>query len=276
VARGRAREGAVAARPLDGVDLSGRVALVTGARRGIGLACAEALAAAGARVALADLPGTELDEPLRRLAHEGHTAHHVDVADPESVERLLSEVVAAHGRVDVAANAAAIISTVPFLELTVEEWRRTLAVNLDGTMLVGQAAARQFVRQGGGGRIIFYGSILSRIARLNNVAYCASKAAVVQAARCMALELAPHGITVNVISPGSTATEMLVGVQTRGDPALLEGVVRGNLSEWRLGIPLGRLADPADQAALAVFLASEAGRHVTGQELAVDGGQSLV
>lgn len=89
----------------------------------------------------------------------------------------------------------------------------------------------------------------------------------------MALELAPHSITVNTISPGSTATEMLVGVQARGD---VESIVRGNAAEWRLGIPLGRLAEPSDQAALALFLAGDGARHITGQDLAVDGGQTTV
>ena len=147
-------------------------------------------------------------------------------------------------------------------------------MNARGTVFLAQACARHFVAAGVAGRIVLYASIVGRsIVRPNNIAYTASKAALIQAVRCMALELAPHGITVNTISPGSTATEMLVDVQARGD---VESIVRGNAAEWRLGIPLGRLADPADQAALAVFLAGEGGRHITGQDLAVDGGQTTV
>jgi 2,3-dihydro-2,3-dihydroxybenzoate dehydrogenase len=119
-----------------------------------------------------------------------------------------------------------------------------------------------------------FASIVGRsIVRPGNTAYSASKAALIQAARCLALELAAHGVTVNTISPGSTSTEMLVDVQARGD---VESIVRGNAAEWRLGIPLGRLAEPSDQAALAVFLAGEGRRHITGQDLAVDGGQTVV
>lgn len=255
--------------------LPGRVALVAGAQRGIGYACAEAFARAGAAVALADLPGSDVQAASERVGGAA-SAHEVDVADGAAVERLVAEVVAQHGRLDAVVNAAAVLAVRPFLELSSEEWDRTFAVNARGTILLAQQGARQFIRQSGGGRIIVFASILSRTARLNNVAYAASKAAVVQAVRCMALELAPHGITVNAISPGSTATEMLVDVQAGGDPQVLEGVVRGDASSWRLGIPLGRLAEPADQAALAVFLASDAARHITGQEIAVDGGQSVV
>jgi 2,3-dihydro-2,3-dihydroxybenzoate dehydrogenase len=123
------------------------------------------------------------------------------------------------------------------------------------------------------GSIILFASIVGRsFVRPNNTAYSASKAAIIQAARSMALELAPHSITVNTISPGSTATEMLM-LQARGD---MESVIRGNAAEWRLGIPLGRLAEPSDQAALALFLASDGARHITGQDLAVDGGQTIV
>jgi 2,3-dihydro-2,3-dihydroxybenzoate dehydrogenase len=253
--------------------LDGRVALVSGAQRGIGFACAEAFAAAGARVACVDLPGGGLEAAVARLG-EGASAHPRDLADVDGAEGLVAEVVAAHGRLDVLVNAAGTLAPAPFLELTPEQWDRTLGVNVRGTLFLAQAVARHFVAAGLPGRIVLFASIVGRhVVRPNNTAYSASKAALIQAARCLALELAPHGITVNTISPGSTATEMLVGVQAKGD---VESIVKGNAAEWRLGIPLGRLADPSDQAALAVFLAGEGGRHITGQDLAVDGGQTTV
>jgi 2,3-dihydro-2,3-dihydroxybenzoate dehydrogenase len=242
--------------------LDGRVALVTGARRGIGFACAEAFVAAGARVACVDLPDSGLEAAAARLGTSA-TAHPADLAEIERAEDLVAGVAARHGRLDILVSAAGTLAPAPFLELAPEDWDRTLGVNLRGTVFLAQACARHFVSAGVAGRIVL----------LNNAAYAASKAALIQAARCMALELAPRGITVNTISPGSTATEMLVDVQARGD---VDSIVQGNPAEWRLGVPLGRLADPADQAALAVFLAGEGGRHITGLDLAVDGGQTTV
>jgi 2,3-dihydro-2,3-dihydroxybenzoate dehydrogenase len=253
--------------------LDGRVALVTGAQRGIGFACAEAFVAAGARVACVDLPDSELDSAVERLG-EPASAHPADLAEIERAGDLVDDVLARHGRLYVLVGAAGTLAPAPFLDLTPEQWDGTLGVNARGGVFLAQACARHFVAGGVAGRIVLFASIVGgSIVRLNNTAYAASKAALIQAARCMALELAPHGITVNTISPGSTATEMLVDVQARGD---VESIVKGNAAEWRLGIPLGRLADPADQAALAVFLAGEGGRHITGQDLAVDGGQTVV
>ncbi len=257
--------------------LGGKRALIVGAQRGIGFACAEAFAVAGADVACADLPNSAVAEACGRLHGGRHTAHHVDLANPASIDSLLTDVVDRHGGLDVLVGAAGFLAPEPFLELTREHWERTLAVNTTGAVLLAQAAARQFVAQGRGGRIILFASIIGwHVVRQNNIAYCASKAALIQAARCMALELGRHAITVNTISPGSTATEMLIDVQLGGRPEAVEGVIRGDADEWRLGIPLGRLADPADQAATAVFLAGEGGRHITGQDIAVDGGQNTV
>jgi NAD(P)-dependent dehydrogenase (short-subunit alcohol dehydrogenase family) len=253
--------------------LDGRVALVTGAQRGIGFACAEAFVAAGARVACVDLPHSELAAAVERLGPAA-SAHPADLAEVERADALVAEVVARHGRLDVLVGAAGTLAPAPFLELTPEQWDRTLGVNARGSVFLAQACARHFVAAGVPGRIVLYASIVGRsIVRLNNTAYSASKAALIQAARCMALELAQHEITVNTISPGSTATEMLVDIQARGD---VESIIRGNAAEWRLGVPLGRLAAPADQAALAVFLAGDGARHITGQDLAVDGGQNVV
>ena len=192
----------------------------------------------------------------------------------DAIPDLVDGVLERHGRLDILVNAAGVLAPQPFLDMDSDAWDHTLDVNARGAIFLAQGCARTWVRSGVAGRIILFASIAGRsIVRLNNTAYSASKAAVIQAARCLALELAPHGITVNTISPGSTATEMLVDIQARGD---VESVIQGNAAEWRLGIPLGRLADPSDQAALALFLAGEGARHITGQNLTVDGGQTTV
>ena len=253
--------------------LDGRVALVTGAQRGIGFACAEAFVAGGARVACVDLPGGDLPAAVDRLGSAA-SAHQADLTEVGHADRLVADVISRHGRLDVLVSAAGTLAPASFVELTPEQWDRTLDVNARGTVFLAQACVRHFLSAGTAGRIILFASIVGgSIVRLDNTAYSASKAALIQAARCMALELAPHGITVNTISPGSTATPMLADVQARGD---LESVIRGNADEWRLGIPLGRLAEPSDQAAVAVFLAGDGARHITGQDLVVDGGQTLV
>ena len=205
------------------------------------------------------------------------SAHAVDVTDPESVAQLVRAVIEEHGRIDHLVHAAGYLAPMPFLATTIADWEQTFAVNARGSFLVAQAVARQLITAGnGGGRIVLFASIVARgPVRLNNVAYAGSKAAVVQAMRCMALELAPHRITVNAVSPGSTATPMLLGLQVAGEGAI-ERVVHGSLDEWRLGIPLGKIASPEDQAAVVAFLLSDAAGHITGQEITVDGGQTVV
>jgi len=263
---------------LDGAHLADQVALIigAGASKSIGFATAKAMAVAGATVALADLPNSLVYDLLGELPPKnGHSAHHVDVSHAESVDNLIAEAVALHGRVDILVNAAAILEVQSFLNLELASWTRTFAVNTTGQFLTGQAVARQMVKQGRGGRIIAIASNVGRIPRINNAAYAASKAAVIHLVRAMALELAQHNITVNALCPGSTATSMLIENQAAGDPSRLEGIIRGSIEQWRTGVPLGRLAEPEDQAATCVFLASQAARHITGQAVCVDGGQTL-
>jgi 2,3-dihydro-2,3-dihydroxybenzoate dehydrogenase len=256
--------------------LDGRIALIVGAAGGIGSACARAFADAGAHVALADLDRGRVEAVASTLGSGSISAHRVDLAEIDAAAALVTEAEEAQGGLDILVNAAGYLRPEPLLELSVEEWDRTHAVNLRGNVLLAQAAARSLVRRRQAGRIVLIASMLSRLARLNNVAYASSKAALVQAVRCMALELAPHGITVNAVSPGSTATPMLLETQMRGSAQALHDTIHGDLATWRLGVPLGRLADPADQAAAVLFLASDAAGHITGQELLVDGGQSVV
>jgi len=264
---------------LDGSRLDGTVALVVGAgvRKGIGFATAEAFAAAGASVALADLPTSGVLDLVEQLpqGRAGRSGHLVDLADAAAVQPLIDEVVARHGKIDIVVQAAAILEVQSFLDLAVESWDRTFAVNARGVFLVCQAVARHLVARGSGGRIIAVASNVGRIPRLNNASYAAAKAAVIHLVHCMALELGQYDITVNALCPGSTATSMLIDNQAKGDPRRLEGVIKGSIEQWRTGIPLGRLAEPEDQAATVLFLASEAGRHITGQAICVDGGQTL-
>jgi 2,3-dihydro-2,3-dihydroxybenzoate dehydrogenase len=245
--------------------LEGRTALFVGAGStgGIGFATATAMAAAGARVAIADMASTDVMSLGAEPPGEGHTAHTVDVTDRPSVDRLVAEVGATHGTIHALVNAAAILRTGAFLDADFADWTKSFSVNTDGAFHVAQAVARHMVAEGQGGRIVLIASNAARIPRLNNAAYSSSKAAVIQLVRCMALELGRHGITVNALCPGSTATTMLVDVQAKGDPSRLDGIVKGSIEQWRTGIPLERVAEPADQAAMCVFLASDGGRFVS-------------
>jgi 2,3-dihydro-2,3-dihydroxybenzoate dehydrogenase len=248
--------------------LDGRVALIVGAGGGIGEACVQLFAEAGATLAAADLSAPD--------AAAASSAHVVDVTSEESVRTLIAEVANTYGHLDAAVICSGVLVVRPALETSADEWDHHFAVNARGTFLVAREVAKVFVEQKRPGRLVAFGSIVATIVRPNNVAYCASKAAIVQAARCLALDLAPHEITVNVVSPGSTATPMLANVQMGDSDPNFDAVVGGDLAGWRLGIPLGRVAEPRDQASAALFLCTDAARHITGQELIVDGGQTIV
>jgi 2,3-dihydro-2,3-dihydroxybenzoate dehydrogenase len=256
-------------------DLTGRVALITGAGSpgGIGFATATAMATAGAKVAIADLASTDVKKIVADLPGGGHSAHIVDLTDADQTAKLVDAVTAKHGRLDAFVNAAAVLIVQPFLEVDPKSWARTLEVNTTGTFFIAQAVARYMVKHGGG-QIVLIASNVGRVPRINNSSYAASKAAVIHLARCMAMELGPQGVSVNALCPGSTATSMLVANQAGGDPSRLDGIIKGSIAQWRTGIPLGRLAEPADQAALAVFLASAGGRYISGQAICVDGAQT--
>jgi len=249
--------------------------LLVGAAHGIGAECARVFADLGATLCLADVDIEQLEKRRSQLARpDAHSSRMVDVTDESSIDELVHHAVTTLGGIEGAVSTAGVLLPAPFLDQTAAEWDQTFAVNARGAFLLAQRAARRMVEQGRGGRIVLYASIVgTSVVRRNNVAYCASKAAVAHAVRAMALEIGPHDITVNAISPGSTETRMLVGTQVAGD---IESVIRGDASEWRLGIPLGRLAQSEDQALATAFLLSDAARHITGQELAVDGGQNTV
>ena len=259
------------------VDLSKKVAMVTGASGGIGRAIGFALAGAGAKVLVNDILKDELESVARSIREKKYEcqAYPADIAVKEQVEGLIKETVRAFGRIDLLVNCAGILRIAPFLEYREEDWDATIAINLKGTFLCSQSAARQMIKQGVG-KIINIASNAGKRALVNNAAYCASKAGVILLTRVMALELARFNITVNALCPGATATEMLTKVQGRDDPKVLEGIIRGDLNTYRSGIPMGRLAKPEEQAAMVMYLASDYANHITGQTFVVDGGQTMV
>jgi glucose 1-dehydrogenase len=245
--------------------LQNKVALVTGASSGIGLAIATRFAAEGAHVAVNYLPGGNRAEEAEKIAAAFPTpslAVPGDVSKREDVERLVAQTVARFGRLDIAINNAGIEIKKPFLEVTDDEWNKVLAVNLFGAFLVSQAAARQMVRQGQGGRLINVSSVHEDIPFPQYTAYCASKGGVRMMMRNLAIELAPYKITVNNIAPGAIATPINQAVLD--DPEARKNAV----SE----IPWGRFGKPEEVAAVAVFLASDESEYVTGSTYYVDGG----
>ncbi|WP_308817783.1 GolD/DthD family dehydrogenase [Pseudonocardia alni] len=234
-------------------DLTGSVALVTGAASGIGAEAARALAGQGAVVAGADLRTDGVPEVCA-------SAHVVDVADADAAQACVDEVVARHGRVDVLVNSAGIALLAPALELEVDDWRRTLDVNLTGSWLMARAAGRVMVERGYG-RIVNLASQAASSGLEQHAAYCASKAGITGLTRTLAVEWGPHGVTVNAVSPTVVLTDL--GRAAWDNPA-------GDAH--RAEIPARRFAEPSEIAAAVVYLASAEAAMVNGAELRVDGG----
>jgi NAD(P)-dependent dehydrogenase (short-subunit alcohol dehydrogenase family) len=242
--------------------LRGRVAAITGGALGIGRATALLFAEEGATVALGDieLPGAE--QVAQEIARRGGKAIAIglDVGDAGQVQAFVDRVVETFGRLDIMFANAGIAHSAPFLEHPEAQWHRVLRVNLTGVFLCGQAAARQMVKQGGGGRIITTASINGFRGVENLVGYNAAKAGVIELTRTMAVELAQHRIAVNAIAPAQ--------IDTRLTRSLPEGARRRRVER----IPMGRFGEPEEVARAALFLASDDASFVTGHTLAVDGG----
>ena len=238
-----------------------KVAFVTGAARGIGLAVAERFLAEGYRVALVDVDAATLAATAARLAARGTVlAVETDVADPQQVGAAVQRTVDAFGRIDALVNNAGVAVFKPLLETTYEEWSRVMAVNLDGPFLCTQACARVMLNNGGGS-VVNICSISGLRASTLRVAYGTSKAALSHLTRQQAAELGNLGIRVNAVAPGPVDTEMAKQVHTAD--------IR---DEYHDAIPLNRYGAESEIAAAVWFLCSEAASYVNGQTLAVDGG----
>jgi glucose 1-dehydrogenase len=246
--------------------LKDKVALITGASSGIGAGVAARFAAEGARVAVNYRPGSPKDREAAEAAVKSYAtkslAVEADVAKRDHVDAMIERVVSELGRIDICLNNAGIEIRRAFLETTDDEWNRVLGVNLYGSFVTSQVAARAMVAQGGGGRLLFMSSVHEDIPFPSYTSYCASKGAIRMMMRNMAMELAPHAITVNNIAPGAIATP--INQSVLDDPIAYKNAV----SE----IPLGRFGKPEDVAAVAVFLASDEAAYVTGSTYYVDGG----
>ncbi len=248
--------------------LDGRVALVTGATSGIGEATAIAAAAAGARVMLTGRDGGKASAVLRRIEETGGTGDVIlgDVALSSFCDEAVGRTMSTYGRLDVLANIAGTMWRGDALATDDEAWRRVMATNLDGTFFMARAAIRT-MKETGGGAIVNLASTVGLVGTPGMPAYCASKGAVVNLTRALALDHATDGIRVNAVCPGAVDTPMLVSGH-RGAGNSPDEVLERN----RAGIPQGRIPKPEEIARLIIFLASDDGLHITGAAISIDGG----
>jgi galactitol 2-dehydrogenase len=253
--------------------LDGKVAIVTGGAHGIGCAIAERLGREGARVCIADVNEDAARQTAAAIG-AGAFAARLDVTSEGSIRDLIAHVVSTADGIDILVNNAGIFTGGTIEEITREQWTRTLAVNLEGTVFMMQAVARQMIQQARGGKIINMSSQAGRRGRPMVLAYCASKAAVISVTQSAALHLIKHGINVNAIAPGVVDTTMWDEIDLAFSRA--EGKPPGETRQTvAAAVPAGRMARPEEIAGLAIFLASADADYIVGQTYGVDGGNWL-
>lgn len=253
-------------------EFRGEHVLVTGAAGGIGAALVRRLLRQGATVTALDADATGLAALQAEAPAGALRVHEVDVSDAAAVDAAVADGEAALGPIERLACVAGVLQMGRVVELDDAQWTRTLAINAGGVFHACRAVARRMIpRQRGA--IVNVSSNAATTPRSGMAAYCASKAAVTQLSRCLALELAEHGIRCNVVSPGSTDTEMQRAMWRQGSSR--EAVVEGHAPSHRLGIPLGKIATPDDIVESILFLLSDRAGHITLHDLRVDGGATL-
>ncbi|MFS3128150.1 SDR family oxidoreductase [Nocardioides sp. Bht2] len=251
--------------------LPGSVAVVTGAGSGIGATVAAALIQRGLAVALLDRDVAALAETVARCAPGQTLAVPTDITDPEAVAAAFAAATEQLGPVRHVVAAAGVLRPAPLTEIDPLDWAISWQVNVGGVLHVLQESARRLPE---GGSVVVVSSNAAVVPRIGMASYAASKAAAAALTRVAGLELAEHGIRCNLVAPGTTATPMLAALWP--DPAAAEAqALAGEPAKHRLGIPLGRIADPEDIADSVLYLLSDQARHITLQQLVVDGGATL-
>jgi len=248
------------------MDLKDKVAIITGARRGMGKSHALKLAGAGAKVMVSDISEEECQAVVKEIKKNGGEAMAVkcDVTKKDEIENMVSRAVKEWGKIDILVNNAGICQFKPFIDLTEEEWSRTLDINLKGEFLCAQAAAKEMIKQKSGAIVNIASVVMGQIGKgMAGLAhYSASKGGIAALTKTLALELAPYNIRVNAISPGAIDTPM--AASTKDDPKILEQTLAV--------IPLHRMGKAEEVSNLVLFLVSDASSYITGSTIIIDGG----